>query len=188
MKINALYRKYFQKSKIFLYPLLDIKRGTSVVPSYTYVAWNDKYKPEDMKLICLYQTRKDKEYIDFEKNVLLKHNRLHDYIKIDENQSVFIFDFSDCANDWNCFLEGRYSKLSSKTKNKILDFFEKNSGNYVYINSYLNPENWFGRYAELLDVDKEMLENVGELCTKPDLSKEILLFVVADLENIEILD
>ena len=70
MKINALYRKYFQKSKIFLYPLLDIKRGTSVVPSHTFVAWNDTYKPEDMKLICLYETRLDKEYINFEKNVL----------------------------------------------------------------------------------------------------------------------
>jgi hypothetical protein len=188
MKINALYRKYFQKSKIFLYPLLDIKRGTSVVPSHTFVAWNDTYKPEDMKLICLYETRLDKEYINFEKNVLLKHNRLHDYVKIDAEQSVFIFDFSDYANDWMCFLNGSYSKLDSKTKIKILDFFEKNSGNYVYINSYLNPENWFERYAELLGVEKEMLEKVGELCSKPDLSKEILLFVVADLENIEILD
>lgn len=188
MKINALYRKYFQKSKIFLYPLLGLKRGTSVVPSHTYVAWNDNYQPEDMKLICLYQTRNDKEYIDFEKNVLLKHNRLHDYIKINSEESVFIFDFSDYADDWKHFLNGRYSKLSSITKNRILDFFEKNSGNYVYIHSYLNPEHWFKRYAELLDVEEGMLEKVGELCSKPDFDKEKLVFIVADLENIEILD
>jgi hypothetical protein len=47
MVINALYKKYFQKSKIFIYPLLDIKRGTQIVPSETYLAWNDLYSPED---------------------------------------------------------------------------------------------------------------------------------------------
>lgn len=188
MKINALYRKYFQKSKIFLYPLLGLKRGTSVVPSHTYIAWDGKYEPEDMKLICLYQTRSDKEYVDFEKNVLLKHNRLHDCIKINDEESVFIFDFSDCASDWDCFLNGRYSQLSTSTKNRVLDFFEKNSGSYVYITSYLDPVKWFDRYAELLGVEKSELEKVGELCSKPDLDKEKLVFVVANLENIEILD
>ena len=54
MVINALYKKYFQKSKIFIYPLLDIKRGTQIVPSETYLAWNDLYSPEDKKLICVY--------------------------------------------------------------------------------------------------------------------------------------
>jgi hypothetical protein len=57
MVINSIYRKYFQKSKIFLYPLLDIRRGTSVVPEETYVAWDDKYAPEDMKLVCVYHHR-----------------------------------------------------------------------------------------------------------------------------------
>ena len=69
MVINALYKKYFQKSKIFLYPLLDIKRGTSVVPSETYLSWNDTINSEDMKLICTYHFRTDDEYTKFEKNV-----------------------------------------------------------------------------------------------------------------------
>jgi hypothetical protein len=88
MVIDALYKKYFQKSKIFLYPLLDIKRGTSVVPTETYVSWNDKCNSEDMKLVCVYQTRTDLEYVKFEKNVLLKHNRLEDYVKIDDDKLV----------------------------------------------------------------------------------------------------
>ena len=62
MAINALYVKYFQKSKIFIYPLLDIKRGSSVVPVETYVSWDNHYTPEDMKLICLYDIRTDDEY------------------------------------------------------------------------------------------------------------------------------
>ncbi len=188
MVINSIYRKYFQKSKVFLYPLLGIKRGTSVVPEDTYVAWEDKYVPEDMKLICVYHHRTDEEYKEFEQKVLMKHNRLFEYIKTSREKSVFVFDFSDKEDDWNKFLEGKYSKLSQDSKDKVLNFFERYSGNYIYIYSYLTPENWFDRYAELLGVDRSELEMVGELCSKPDFSKEKLVFVVADLENIEILD
>jgi hypothetical protein len=188
MVINTLYSKYFQKSKIFLYPLLGIKRGTSVIPDETYLSWNSKYNPEDMKLVCVYKTRTDSEYINFENNFLLKHNRLYDYVKTNDSNSVFIFDFSDYSNDWKCFLNGKYSKLDNKTKNKILDFFEKNSGNYVYVHSFLYPNKWFERYAELLAVDVDLLKEVGELCDKPNFDKENLLIEVANLENLKILD
>ena len=92
MVISALYKKYFQKSKIFLYPLLEIKRGTSVVPEETYLSWNNSITPEDMKLICVYHTRTDIEYINFEKNVLLKHSRLCDYVWTGD-KTIFTFDF-----------------------------------------------------------------------------------------------
>jgi hypothetical protein len=188
MVINTLYSKYFQKSKIFLYPLLGIKRGTSVVPSETYVSWENKYGPGDMKLVCLYTRRSDAEYEAFENNVLLKHARLYDYIKVSDKESVFVFDFSDLKSDWENFTNGNYSRFTPTVKGKILDFFEKYSGNYIYIFSYLNPTKWFAKYAEILDVDVKLLEEVGELCDKPDLDKEKLLILVADLENIRILD
>jgi hypothetical protein len=70
MAIVSIYRKYFQKSKIFLYPLLDIKRGTNIIPTDTYVSWNTGYSPEDMKLICTYHTTNDNEYLIFEKNIM----------------------------------------------------------------------------------------------------------------------
>jgi hypothetical protein len=187
MVIDALYKKYFQKSKIFLYPLLGIRRGTSVVPSETYISWNDKYASEDMKLICIYHPRTDLEYQNFEKNVLLKHNRLDDLIKVDDENLVVIFSFSDLEDDWIKFLNGQYSKISITTKRKILDFFDKRSGNYAYVESYLFPEKHYDTYARILGVQPEMLQSVGELCDKPDLEKEKLLIKVADLENIKII-
>ena len=187
MVIDALYKKYFQKSKIFLYPILGIKRGTSVVPTETYVSWNDKVNSEDMKLVCIYQTRTDLDYLQFEKNVLLKHNRLEDYVKIDDDKLVIIFNFSDISDDWHNFLNGKYSKISIATKRKILEFFDKKSGNYAYVESYLFPEKHFETYAKILGVDTEILKSVGELCDKPDLEKEKLLIEVADLENIKII-
>ena len=71
MALNSVYTKYFQKSKVFLYPLLGIKRGVSVVPIETYISWKGYYNSEDMKLICVYDVRTDEEYKNFERNVFL---------------------------------------------------------------------------------------------------------------------
>ena len=84
MAVKSIYTKYFQKSKVFLYPLLGIKRGVKIIPSETYLAWDD-VKAEDMKLICLYHPNKSNEYEKYEKEILLKHNRLHD---IKDNRSA----------------------------------------------------------------------------------------------------
>jgi len=184
MVINALYKKYFQKSKIFLYPLLDIKRGTSVVPDETYLGWDTHVTPEDMKLVCVYHTRTDVEYVNFEKNVLLKHTRLSDYV-VSGDKTVFTFDFSDLEKDWFHIAYGRYSKVSNDIKRKILGFFDPKTGNYVYVTSYLYPEKHFQTYADLLGVNVEVIKSVGELCDKPDLDKENLVLEVANLEIIE---
>jgi hypothetical protein len=183
MVINALYKKYFQKSKIFVYPLLDIKRGTQIVPSETYLAWNNKYNLEDKKLICIYDTE-EAGYKDFEKNVLLKHTRLHEYNQVTFSQSVWVFDFSDLGSDWNNLINGKYSKISDEIRRKIVNFFDKNSGNHVYVTSYMFPKDFFKRYSELLDVPVDLLESIGELCDKPDIEKEKLLIQVVDFENI----
>jgi len=55
------------------------------------------------------------------------------------------------------------------------------------MHSYLYPEKFFSRYAELLGVEESLLKSVGELCTKPDLEKEMLMIEVADLENLKII-
>ena len=187
MVIDALYKEYFQKSKIFLYPLLDIKKGCCAVPEQTYLSWDVYIKPEDTKLVTVYPARKDDEYIHFEKNVLIKHSRISDYIKITEDKVLITFDFADMSEDWNHFINGRYSMIDIKVKRKILNFFSKNSGNYVYMESYLFPEKYFSLYASLLGTSEELLRNVGELCSKPDLEKENLIATVIDLENKKIL-
>jgi hypothetical protein len=46
------------------------------------------------------------------------------------------------------------------------------------MHSFLFPNKWFKRYAEILDVPEELLIEVGELCDKPDWKKE--LFTIHD--------
>jgi len=187
MVIDALYKKYFQKSKIFLYPLLGIKKGTKIVPNETYLGWGTSISPEDMKLVCVYKTLDNPDYLNFEKDVLLKHSRLCDYVKANSTTSIFTFDFSDLDDDWGYFINGQYSKISMNIKRKILDFFDKNGGNHLYVKSYLFPEKFFDTYAEILDVSSDLLKSVGELCDKPNLDKEKLVLTVANLENSNIL-
>lgn len=186
--MNALYTQYFQKSKVFLYPLLDIKRGTSVTPIQTYFEWEGHYTAEDMKLTTIYPIRDDQEYNIFMKNVMLKHPRLVDIIKLDASTQLLIFDFSDIKDDWFNLIDGKYSKLSMKIKRKVKDHFDKQSSSYVYMDSYLFPERYFTMYAELLGVDEQLLRSVGELCNKPDLEKEKLTQDVLELQMTKILD
>jgi hypothetical protein len=187
MGINALYTEYFQKSKIFMYPLLDIKKGCCAVPEQTYVAWEGYIKPEDAKLVTVYPNRKDDEYKTFEKNVLLKHQRICDYTELNNEQLLITFEFTDMSDDWNHFINGRYSMIDVKIKRKILSFFNKNSANHVYMDSYLFPDKYFSLYASLLDTNEDILRNVGELCSKLDLERETLIAEVINLENKKIL-
>lgn len=187
MAIDSLYRDYFQKSKVFLYPLLGIKRGSVAAPDQTYVSWGSNIGTEDIKLICSYTRRTDREYLSFENTILFKHKRLSDYKILDEETLILIFDFQDMSSDWFNFLLGKYSKLNRDTKHKILNHFEQNSGNRMYLETYLFPEKYFAIYAELLQAQETLLKEVGELCTPPDLEKENLTVSITNLENSKIL-
>jgi len=187
MAIDALYKSYFQKSKVLLYPLLGIKRGAIAIPEQTYLSWDGFYKTEDIKLIAVYPARTDVEYLKFESKVLLNHNRVCDFVKLDENQNIFTFDLSDLKSDWDKFMEGKYSQMNEDLRRKIRDHFDKNTSTYVYVDSYLFPEKYFSLYADLLGADEILLREVGELCSKPDLDRENLFATVVDLENKKIL-
>lgn len=174
MVIDALYRDYFQKSKMFLYPLLGIKRGSPVIPFETFICVKDKYGPEDIKFCCLYEKRSDPSYKQFRSAVLLRHNRLVDIIDLG-NYELMVFDYADMKEDWFHFINGTYNKMDPKTKRKILSYFNPNSSSYVYMESFLFSKKYFSLYASLLLVEISLLEEVGELCSKPDMEKETLV-------------
>jgi hypothetical protein len=172
MLIDTLYKDYFQKSKIFLYTLLDIKRGATALPEQTYLAYEDFIRPEHRILVCRYTKRTDEAYLKFEKDRLLGHPHFKGYFQLKGGSKLFLFDFNHISEDWDHLINGRYSQASLKTRKTILYFFEKGSGNFTYVESYLFPEKYMADYARLLDVDVKILKQVGELCDKPDISRE----------------
>lgn len=180
--IKGLYSDYFQKSRIFLYPALGIKRGGSVTPIQTYISWNEQYSINDAKFICLYHLRNDEDFRKFEKQKLLGNKLFHDFKQVEDNKGVYVFDFDSIRNEWGSFITGKYSKMSVNHKKHIKNFFSQNNSHYSYIESYLHPERFFGMYAELLGMKVNDLKQVGELCSLPDFEQEHLTISIKNLE------
>ena len=74
-----------------------------------------------------------------------------------------------------------------RSKRKIHGYFDNHSANHVYMDSYLNPEKYFGIYSDLLNTSEDLLRSIGELCSKPDLEKETLNVKKENLYNKRIL-
>lgn len=172
--ITKLYTEYIQKSRIFIYPLLDIRKGSEAVPIESYISWTGLYAPDNMKFVCVYHLRDDDVFRRFEKNKLTGNKLFHSFYETTTDEGVYVFDMSEYKQDWEKFLVGKYSQITTDTKNKILKFFMANKSNYHQINSYLNPEIYYEQYANLLNINEKILRDVGELCSKPELKKENL--------------
>ena len=150
--MHQVYTQYFQKSKVFLYPLLKLKKGISHVPVETYICWSGVYSKNDFKFLCVYHCERDDKFKKFESIYLRDHKMLENIIYLSEDRQLYIFDYSKYKYDFRRFIEGKYSKFSIGTKNLILNFFG-NVGNISdYINSFLDPEPYHETYADALQV------------------------------------
>ncbi len=179
--IKSLHRDYVQKSRIFLYPFLDIKRGVSIIPIQTYVSWEDCYSVDDMKLICLYNLRNDNEFKNFERLKLLDNKSFHDFKQVEGNKGVYVFDFSSRKQTWDDFLIGKYSRFSPEHKKKIKVYTGEASADMPYVDSFLYPEKYYKLYSELMLVEEKLLKEVGELCDPPNIEKETLKISIKNL-------
>jgi hypothetical protein len=173
MTIKSIYGKYFQKSKIFLYPQLGFKRGLLHKPFQTYLFWDGDTEP-GFRFYCHYKNYNTDAFRKFESEVLGPHARCVDYHVLEDDTILYCFDFTKEARDIKMVIDGRYSRLSEPFKKNILTFFGEDNVT-EYIESYLYPEYYFDESATILDVDQESLKIVGELCDKPDIEKETLI-------------
>lgn len=172
--MTRVYTQYFQKSKVFLYPLLKLKKGIDYVPEQTYIAWDGLYSPASMKFLCLYNAKMDTKYMAFEAKYLKNHPLLEAYFSLGNDQHLYVFDYSSYKYDYQTFIKGKYSKFSVKVKKVIKEFFGNVGNISEYVLSFLNPEEYHEIYAEALDVELELITNVYELCSTPDLEKETI--------------
>lgn len=179
--IQKLYSKYFQKSKSFLYPALGIKKIGKTMPSGTYISLEGKIGAEEMKLICTFKNSEAEDFKVFEQQMLISNPLFVEKIQI-KDYNIYIFDMEIYQNDWFNFILGKYSKLSNVLKKAIKTFYGDKSSEYKIIETYLFPNKYFEDYAELLEIDVETLEKIGELCDPCDLEKETLKIPEKDLE------
>jgi hypothetical protein len=170
----GVYTQYFQKSKVFLYPLLNLKKGIDFVPEQTYVCWDNLYHINDRKFMCLYNAEMNIEFLNFQERFLTTHPLIEAYFNLGDNKHVYVFNMNRYKHDFDSFVEGKYSKFSIDTKRTIKDFFGGVGNIADYVKSFLKPDEFHEIYAEALGVELELIENVYELCSKPDLEKETI--------------
>ena len=163
-----IYKKYFQKSYTFLYPLLGIKRELSINPIQTYLTCKNI---DDRCLILRYEY--SEECLKFlERYVFINVGYVKHIIK--KNNIFVIISLDYFRSEIDGFYNGEYSKISITCKKEILSYYGIHSSEYQVIESYLYPDKYFNDYAIELDVDKKILEQVGELCDKPNKKEEHL--------------
>lgn len=177
-----LFKDYFQKSKVFLYPLLGIPKGSRYIPEETYMHCKSKgYEGDEYKLFCVYKGDDTRAYETFEAIKLLKHELFVDYKDLGSGFNLYVFDLSVYPQTWLAVHEGMYSRINEREKKTIGNFFGTKGLIVETIESYLYPEYYFPDYAELLNVSEEMLEGVGELCDPPNKRRET--FIINSLKK-----
>jgi hypothetical protein len=174
MKLEQLQKEYIQKSRIFLYPLLNIRRGVSVTPIQTYMTWENYFKVTDYKFIMTYHLRDDVDFKNFEEQKLLGNPLFFDFFELKDGTGAYVFDYLDYKKEYKLIVNGKYSLLPEDYKKKILLFFKNHQKHQASIMSYLEPEKFFKDYAKLLNVSEQLLIEVGELCSLPNLKLESL--------------
>lgn len=178
-EISSVNSKFIQRSKLFIYPLLYIPKTISLFPKETYLSLVRKDKTiidsGDKKLICLYDEIKNETDRKSEKDHILLNKYFHDIKRYDDVSTLYIFhlDRLYIDHDWAVFLKGYYSEISPLTKKTISDYY-KDTDYEPYINSYLYPDKYYDKYADLLDIPVNILEDNIELLSPPDLNKETL--------------
>ena len=170
-----VYTDYFQKSKVFLYPLLGFRQGVKHVPQQTYIAWDNVYSLNSCRLLCEYKTKMDIGFKRFSLDYLQNHPLYEDHVELSNNKYLYIFNLESFKPDMERFIQGMFSQFSLDTKITILDFFGDQGKAAEYIHTFLTPDDGFEAYAYHLKVDIKTIEAIGELCSKPDLKKETLI-------------
>jgi len=173
--MSGVYTDYFQKSKIFLYPLLKIKKGLNFVPKQTYVCWEHVYSTDDFKFLCKYDYKNEEKFQKFIMKTFKGHPLFEHIVKLNKTSCLVIFNFITLKNDYKRFIKGQYSMLSLDTKITIIDFFGENTTIHECIQGFLSPENVHELYANALLVDIKLIKEIYEVCSKPNLEKETLI-------------
>jgi hypothetical protein len=183
--MKQIYKSYFQKSKVFLYPLLGVRKGVRFVPIETYITWEENETTPKNALVCAYSIEDgpaaNKSFGAFAKSELRKNELYHSEYEI-ENLKLFTFDLSFFKNDLENFKNGKYSEFSIVTKKIIMEFFGNAGTISEYMESYLYPEKYYEIYSDMLNVPISILEEVKELCDKPNLKKEDFKKYILELE------
>lgn len=168
--INHIYQGPFPKSLIYLYPILNIPHDVHK-PLHVYLGIEGQVSVHEERLVCIYDSSA-LGFELFEQCYLMLHEGLYDRFELEGSRKIYVFEFPD-SDTWECFLTGKYSRFPEDYKQTVIKAVSKYPGNDIYMRSFFYPEAFFDNYAHILNVPVELLQEVGELCSLPDMQHEI---------------
>jgi hypothetical protein len=171
-QFKTLYRKYFQKSKAFLVPLLGLKKATPFPFIQSYITWENAHTLEECKLILNYVKYEGDEFKIYLLKRLMSNKMFDEYHEMEDGTIALTFDLNCVKEDYKCVVLGKYSQLSNNTKSMIRSYYGYNTAEWAYMESFLYPKQYVNQYVKLLNVEEIHFNVNGELCDKPNLKLE----------------
>ncbi len=172
--ISSAYR---QKSKLFLWPLVRIKRTVGLKPLQTFLIDPSQAIYEtDYKIIAPFFKDPTERQGVFDEDDLLTNEFFHDFYETDK-LLVYVFDLRSYNDDFDKFLEGRYTEYSKASKALVNMYYGSKVGlnfkPHPQVDAYLNPkESTYVKVADQLEIDVYELIKGVEIVDPPDLEKE----------------
>jgi hypothetical protein len=166
---------YVQKSRMFLYPLLNLPVNIQVVNTYMFIEGirlNDNYS-----IVCLLNRTSPTFNLDL---AIARKNKYFDVNITDDSFEILIFDLSSISEDCNKIYNGYYSDLSRNAINLITYHNQKT---YPLSVVALKPQAHYETFAELLganvnDIPKDIVQ-------APDVDKETICFGKEVMQKLE---
>lgn len=208
--MGLLQKTYIQKSRIFLLPLLGIKKDRVYKETNTYISANNLISKEyrrgislqDETLIVTYTKDYEKRELEnasklktntpyktwekFETEVLMSNKYFTNFYETDD-EYVYIFNMSNWSIDWTHFINGSYSALSSDAKKLILrfrwEFLAEQERTKLYCYLYPYKDECKSSFATELGMKVTDLTDIKELCDKPNLKLENYVYKNVKLES-----
>ncbi len=170
-----IFRKYYQKSLNYLFPLLGQEKEDAFRPTNTYLWWSGKESIETLDLIVHYEDKERSLFDLFEKKVLMKSPYLDTCYTV-EGGRVYIFSMAAFSDTVSKFLHGKYSQFEEKVKKRILSYhgatIDKVPRPNRPFHTALYPELYWEQAAREIKYPVEDLKQVGELCSLYEKEKE----------------
>ncbi|HSH51277.1 MAG TPA: hypothetical protein VK982_06105 [Bacteroidales bacterium] len=161
-------KQYNKTSTLFLLPLIDLEREKVFNDSYvtTYIKDN-RFPFLENQIILVYN--KQQELIEANKNI-------NSMLKGFTEEHVYYIDIpEEFVKDYKYVLQGRYSELSSKAKEKIIKFWNVTSLSIIYGILYKTE---LAKVLYLTNIYKGSISpNINlnlEYWPKPNLSEETI--------------
>ena len=183
------YDKDFTKSTFFIMPMIG----------YVWIDFDSKECEYNYLINCYLSENKDRiililDHIPEDKGqeLFLLKNELNSYLEstsVDDenNEIVLTYKIPEIyLNDFNIFLNSKYSKMSQKYKAKLIGIYGRetykddhraNQFDTLYPTRYKRKQ-----LADYLGVDIKVIDNVGEVCSELNMDFEIY----KNIDSIEI--